>query len=105
MAEPTTFEVDSTTYELVYAEKRLEMAENAMGNKSIISVFNNQPTLRETKTILAYGIRESGQSAWVNPTRAIEIAGKYLVDVGYAPVVELMSSALMRDCGFLFRQI
>lgn len=98
-----TFEVDGATYELLYAEKRVEMAESAIGNKSIISVFTAQPTLRETKTIFAYGIRESGQSAWVNPTQAIELAGKYLQEHGYAQMIEAVSGALMKDCGFLFR--
>lgn len=98
-----TFEVDGITYELLYAEKRVEMAETAMGNKSVISVFTAQPTLRETKTLFAYGIRESGQSAWVNPTQAIELAGKYLQEHGYAQMIEAVSDSLMKDCGFLFR--
>ena len=105
MAEPTTFEVEGVQYEIVYALKRIEMAEAAMGNKSIMAVFNSDsPTIRELVTMLAYGIRESGRAAWVNPTKGIEIAEKLIEtkEGGYVDAINMFVDAAQRDCAFLF---
>lgn len=100
--EVTTLEVNGTSYEVVYVEKRIEMIEGAIGG-SFAAAFSGTPTLRQTKTALAYGLREDGQSGWVNATKAIEIAGQYLEEQGYMATMELVANAAMRDCGFLFR--
>ncbi len=43
----------------------------------------------------------SDRSAWVNPAQAIELAGKYLQEHGYAQMRgEAVSDSLMKDCGF-----
>ena len=105
MAEPTTFEVEGVQYEIVYALKRIEMAEAAMGNKSIIAVFNSDsPTIRELVPMLAYGIRESGRAVWVNPTKGIEIAEKLIEtkEGGYVDAINMFVDAAQRDCAFLF---
>ncbi|MCH4181365.1 MAG: hypothetical protein LKF44_08250 [Atopobiaceae bacterium] len=102
--QETTFVVDGTEYELKYPEKRVEMAEASMGDKSIVEVFSTQPTLREIKTAAAYGLREVGQSAWVNPTKAIDIAGRALEELGRTSLMTLIADAVMRDCAFLFQE-
>lgn len=99
----TTFEQDGTTYELVYAAKRIDMIESALGNRSVLDVFGGTPSVRDLRTLAAYGLREVGQAAWVNPSRAIAVCGDYIEGHGIAALMELAATAVMRDCGFLFR--
>lgn len=101
--EDTTFEINGTTYELIYALKRVEMAENAI-KKSVISVFNEQPTIAEARTLAAMGLRQQGSAAWINPAQAIPIVTDYIEQNGYLSLIEKVVNALMRDCGFLFRE-
>ena len=99
--EQTTLEVDGTTYDVVYVEKRIEMIEAAIGG-SFAGAFSGTPTLLQTKTALAYGLREDGQTGWVNASKALKIAGDYLEAEGYQSTMQLVANAAMRDCGFLF---
>ncbi|WP_314945940.1 hypothetical protein [Olsenella uli] len=99
----TTFEQDGTTYELVYAAKRVDMIESVLGNRSILDVFGGAPSMRDLRTLAAYGMREVGSTAWVNPGKALSVCGDYIEEKGIATLMELASTAVMRDCGFLFR--
>lgn len=99
----TMFELDGVAYEFFYTSKRVEMIESAMDNKSILQVFGSTPTLREMRTLAGYGIREQGATAYVNPSKGFEIAQNYIEQNGLSKIMELASTAIMRDCGFLFQ--
>lgn len=100
----TSFEEGGVEYELVYPEKRIEMAEAALGNRSCVQVMGSYPTLRDLKVLAAYGLREVGQVAWVNPARAQAVIGDHIASAGMSAVMDLVGNALMRDAGFLFQQ-
>ncbi len=101
--QQTTLEAGGVTYELVYAAKRVDMVESALGNRSILSVFGGAPSMKDMRTLAAYGLREVGSAAWVNPGRALSVCGDYIEENGLSSLMELASTAVMRDCGFLFR--
>lgn len=100
--ETTTFEWDGTTWELAYAARRIDMMEAAL-KRSVIEVLSRTPTLAEARSLIAYGMREVGTSAWAAPGRAMGIAGDYVAERGLSSAMEMVSSAILRDCGFLFR--
>lgn len=99
----TTFEHGGVAYELAYAAKRVDMIESALGNRSVLEVFGGAPSMRDLRTLAAYGLREVGSAAWVNPGRALEVCEGHIEENGLASLMELASTAVMRDCGFLFR--
>nr|WP_314638530.1 hypothetical protein [uncultured Olsenella sp.] len=101
--QDTTFEFGGRTYELVYAAKRVDMLEAALGNRSVTEVFARRPSLSDMRAMAAYGLREAGSAAWVNPAQAMELCGRLIEERGVAELMELAAAAIMRDCGFLFR--
>lgn len=101
--QQTTFEQGGTEYEIMYVPKRIEMAEAALGNRSVVQVFGQMPTIKDERTVVAYGLREVGSAAWVNPTRAMQVVDGYIGDHGMVSLMNLAAEALSRDCGFLFQ--
>jgi hypothetical protein len=99
----TTFEQDGVTYEVVYAAKRVDMLEAALGNRSVVSVFAETPTVCDARTLVAYGLREVGSTSWVNPSKALEVIGSRIESSGLSSLMEMAATAIMRDCGFLFQ--
>lgn len=91
------------TYELVFGMKRLEMAEAAMGNRSIMAAFSQMPSIKDLLTTCAYGMRKAGQTSWVSPSQGFAAAETAMEEVGYMALYKEVSEALERDCGFLFR--
>ncbi|MBS5866202.1 MAG: hypothetical protein KIC37_07630 [Coriobacteriaceae bacterium] len=99
----TTFEHNGIAYEIVYAAKRIDMLEAALGNKSVLSVFGGAPSLMEMRMLAGYGLREQGSAAWMNPSKAMNICGEYIEENGFTSLMDIAATAMMRDCGFLFR--
>ena len=98
-------ETEEKSYELRYGVKRIQMAEAAIGNRSVISIFSDQPSVKDLVTVAAYGLREEGDAAYVNPKQAISIVEGYIDsdEGGYVQLYKQVAEAVNRDCGFLFR--
>lgn len=98
-------ETEDKSYELQYGVKRIQMAEAAIGNRSVITIFGDQPSVKDLVTVAAYGMREDGKPGWVNPKQAIDAVTEYLDsdDGGYVKLYQQVAEAINRDCGFLFR--
>lgn len=97
------FEVNGKPYFIRYNQARIGMYERT--NKPVVATFIQNGggfSIDELKSITAYGIStESG--AYIEIKRAREIAQELLEENGYTALLELVSDALQRDCGFLFK--
>lgn len=89
-------------YELVYGMKRLQLCEQALGNRSVLQCFTGVPSVHDLLTICAYGMRRAGKESWVSPTQGYAAAERAMEEGGFMPLYREASEALERDCGFLF---
>lgn len=89
-------------YELVYSMKRLQLLEQAMGDKSVLAAFQGIPSIRDLLLACSYGMRRSGKDSWVSPSQGYAAAERAMESSGFMPVYKEVSEALERDCGFLF---
>ncbi len=99
------FTIEDKEYEIEFSQKRIEIIENTL-NRSVMEIFNNSSalmTIRELKTFTAYGLKQAGATAFVNPAQGMQIAEKLLDVNGYAPLLEAVTGAIHRDCGFFFQ--
>lgn len=98
-------ETEDKSYELAYGLKRLEMAEAGVGNVAMATLFQNRPTTGQLITFAAYGLREQGSPAWLNPKRATDLLSGWMESErgGYGAPYSEVTQAIERDCGFLFR--
>lgn len=98
-------ETEEKSYDLQYGVKRIQMAEAALGNRSVIVIFNEQPSVKDLCTVAAYGLREDGKPGWVNPKQALDAVEAFIDsdEGGYVALYKEVAEAINRDCGFLFR--
>lgn len=99
-----SIEIGDKSYELVYNLKRLEMAE-ASAKASTIALFQTQPMMQQLIVYAACGLRLEGSPAYVNPKQGASLIEEWLEtgENGYLSLYQLVTDALNRDCGFLFR--
>lgn len=101
------FTIDGKEYEIEYSQKRIELIENTL-KRSVMDIVSNSSammTLRELKTFVAYALKQTGATAFVNPTLGTQIAEKLLEENGYSTLLGTVIEAIERDCGFFFRTV
>lgn len=99
------FTIEDKEYDIEFSQKRIEAIENNLNRSvmDIISRSNAMMTLKELKTFVSYGLKQTGATAFVNPAQGMQIANKLLEVNGYARLLEAVFTAIERDCGFFFQ--
>lgn len=96
------FQIGDKAFFIKFNQKRIELYEQL--NKPLMAAFIQNGgafSVAELKSLLAYGLcTENG--AWINPKKGKEIANALMEKNGYLAIYEHVSTALERDCGFLF---
>lgn len=96
------FTVDGVAYDIQYNQKQLRLYEGSHPPiMATFAMYHGMLSIGDLTAILAYGLREHGKN-FVAPKRAMKMASALIDANGYAPVMEVVVTALERDCGFLF---
>ena len=100
-----SFTIEDKEYNIEFTQNRIEAIENNL-NRSTLDIMyrsNGLMTLKELKTFAGYGLKRTGATAFVNPAQGLKIAEKLLEVNGYTKLLEEVTNAVERDCGFFFR--
>lgn len=99
------FTIDKEEYELVFSQKRIELAENELDKPTLTILQKYAFSLKELKTYVGYGLKKVGAQAYLNPVKGKELAGRLVESEGYGPLATVVMEAIERDCGFFFQGV
>ena len=99
------FTIDNEDYEIVFSQKRIELAENELDKPTLSILQKYVFSLKELKTYVAYGLKKVGSQAYLNPVKGKELAGRLVESEGYGPLTSVVTEAIERDCGFFFQGV
>ena len=93
-------------YGLKYNMKRIELIEGVTNMPTLADLQRTRGllSLASLKAYVAYGIKEDGADAFLNPRKGMEIAESLIESNGYPDVCAIVLEALERDCPFFFRE-
>ena len=100
----TTFEYNGETYDICYDMDAIDRFERTAG-ASLVSIYaksHGMFTIAQLKTLITIGLVKVSCDNVGNRERK-EVVDEMIKTKGYAMVCGMVSVAIERDCGFLFR--
>lgn len=96
------FTVGEKAYDIQFNQKQIRLYESSHPPiMATFAMYHGMLSISDLIAITAYGMREHGGN-FVPPKTAMKMAEKLIEENGYAPTMELVITAIERDCNFLF---